>query len=48
MFFREASLLLDSPLFISPIFKEEILERGFAPLLSTLPPSLNKGRGSGG
>jgi len=27
---------------------EEILERGFAPLLPTLPPSLNKGRGSGG
>jgi len=26
---------------------EEILERGFAPLLPTLPPSPNKGRGAG-
>jgi len=27
---------------------EEVLEGGFAPLLLTLPPSLIKGRGSGG
>jgi len=27
---------------------EEILERGFAPLLPTLPLPLTKGRGSGG
>ncbi len=37
-----------SPLFDSPLKeKEEILERGFASLTCT-PPSLNKGRGSGG
>jgi hypothetical protein len=27
---------------------EEILERGFAPSLTHIPPSLNKGRGLGG
>ena len=35
-------------LYPSPLHKvEEILERGYAPLLLTLPPSLIKGRGQG-
>jgi len=46
---REASPLFNS-LLIPTMLKErgeEILERGFAPLLPTHPPSLNKGRGQG-
>jgi len=45
-YIREASPLFDSPL-VSLFLKgegEEILERGFAPLLPT-PPSLIKGKG---
>ena len=45
-YIREASLLFDSP--YERACPDGAFKRGEAPLLPALPPSLIKGRGSGG